>query len=160
MTFQTLISRTLRWNGSLLPIIIALVVYTLPAHAGLGGTVDSVKADQEAMKGTLQVMSLSGYEIHEIQSPQGVKVREYVSPNGIVFGVAWQGPWTPDLRQLLGQYFDQYVKAAQVKKNARGPISIQLPGLVVERGGHPRSFVGRAFVPQMIPEGVTADAIK
>ena len=160
MNIQSLTSRTLRWKGSMLPIIIALVVFALPARAGLGGTVDSVKADQEAMKGTLQVTSLSGYQIHEIQSLQGVKVREYVSPNGTVFGVAWQGPWTPDLRQLLGQYFDQYVKAAQSKKTARGPISIQLPGLVVESGGHPRAFVGRAFVPQMIPEGVTADVIK
>jgi hypothetical protein len=160
MTFRTLISHTLRWKKSLLPIIIALAVFALPARAGLGGTVESVKSDQEAMKGTLQVTSLSGYEIHEIQSPQGVKVREFVSPNGTVFGVAWQGPWTPDLHQLLGQYFDQYVKAAQSKKTARGPVSIQLPGLVVERGGHPRSFVGRAFVPEMIPQGVTADAIK
>jgi hypothetical protein len=160
MTFRILISRTLRWNRSVLGIIIAFGVFALPASAGLGGSVDSVKADQEAMKGTLQVTSLSGYEIHEIQSPQGVKVREYVSPNGTVFGVAWDGPWNPNLRQVLGQYFDQYVKAAQSKKTARGPISIQLPGLVVERGGHPRSFVGRAFVPQMIPEGVTADAIK
>jgi hypothetical protein len=87
-------------------------------------------------------------------------VREYASPNGIVFGVTWNGPWMPDLRQLLGPYFNQYMVAAQGKKAARGPVSIQLPGLVVERGGHARSFFGRAYVPQMIPQGVTADAIQ
>ena len=87
-------------------------------------------------------------------------MREYASPNGIVFGVTWNGPWAPDLRQLLGAYFDSYVVAARGKKAARGPITIQLPGLIVERGGHARSFFGRAYVPQMIPQGVTADDIQ
>ncbi len=161
MKFRTFVKRALFWNKKLSPIVIAFVFLALPAWAELGGSVDSIKADQEAMKGTLQVTSTSSYEIHEIQSSRGVKVREYLSPSGAVFGVAWEGPWRPDLHQILGPYFDQYVKAVQGgKKNARGPVSIQLPGLVVQSGGHPRSFFGRAYIPQSIPQGATADAIK
>jgi uncharacterized protein DUF2844 len=112
------------------------------------------------MGASRQISSTSGYQLHEMQSQRGIRVREYASPNGIVFGVTWNGPWMPDLRQLLGPYFNQYMVAAQGKKAARGPVSIQLPGLVVERGGHARSFFGRAYVPQIIPQGVTADAIQ
>lgn len=160
MTFPTIMKRKRPWKSALLLVGFTVAVFALPACAELGGDVDSIKADQAKMNGTVQVTTASGYEIHEIQSPQGTKVREYLSAGGSVFGVAWQGPWMPNLRQILGPYFDQYAKANQGKKATRGPISIQLPGLVIECGGHPRSFIGRAYIPQMIPQGATADLIK
>jgi len=149
-----------RCTKALSAVCMALILFSVPACAELGGTLTSIKADQQKMAASLQVTSTSGYQLHEMQSPQGMRVREYASPNGVVFGVTWNGPWAPDLRQLLGAYFDQYMVAARGRKTARGPVSIQLPGLIVERGGHSRSFFGRAYVPQMIPQGVTADAIQ
>lgn len=140
--------------------IITLLVVALPSWAELGGNIASVKTDQEKMSGSLKVTAASAFEIHEIQSAQGTKVREYVSPAGTVFGVAWEGPSKPDLRQLLGSYFNQYINAAQSAKTRRGPVTIEVPGLVVQTGGHMRSFVGRAYLPQMIPQGASADAIK
>jgi hypothetical protein len=140
--------------------ILALLVLALPAWGELGGSVASIKADQEKIKGSVQVTSTSAYQVHEIQSAQGVKVREYVAPGGTVFGVAWEGPWKPDLKQLLGPYFEQYVQAAQGAKTTRGPATIELPGLVVETGGHQRSFFGRAYLPQMVPQSVSTKAIK
>jgi Protein of unknown function (DUF2844) len=160
MTFPSVMKLNRRWNGALLFVGMALAVFALPACAELGGGIDSIKADQAKMNGTIQITPATGYEIHEIQSPQGTRVREYLSAGGSVFGVAWQGPWMPNLRQILGPYFDQYAKANQGKKATRGPVTIQLPGLVIECGGHPRSFVGRAYIPQMIPQGATADVIK
>jgi hypothetical protein len=149
-----------RWMKTALKLLLAVAIVSVPASAELGGTLTSIKADQQKMAASLQVSSASGFQLHEMQSAQGIRVREYASPNGMVFGVTWNGPWAPDLRQLLGTYFNQYMVAAQGKKAARGPVTIQLPGLIVERGGHARSFFGRAYVPQMIPQGVTADDIK
>jgi hypothetical protein len=153
-------SRKGKWNCTLLTVAMGLIIFAAPAFAELGGTISSIQADQLKMGASRQVTSNSGYQLHEMQSPQGIRVREYASPNGIVFGVTWNGPWMPDLRQLLGPYFNQYMVAAEGKKAARGPVSIQLPGLIVERGGHARSFFGRAYVPQIIPQGVTVDAIQ
>jgi hypothetical protein len=153
-------SRKVTWTSLLFTTALALVIFASPAFAELGGTISSIQADQLKMGASRQVSSTSGYQLHEMQSQQGIRVREYASSNGTVFGVTWNGPWMPDLRQLLGPYFDQYMAAAQGKKAARGPVSIQLPGLIVERGGHARSFFGRAYVPQMIPQGVTVDAIQ
>jgi hypothetical protein len=137
-----------------------LVMSALPALAELGGNVATIQADQEHMKGTRRVTSNAAYSVHEIQTSTGSTVREFVSPAGTVFGVAWHGPWNPDLQQILGQYFDQYAQAVQNKRAGRGPVSIRQEGLVVEAGGHMRSFSGRAYLPQMLPQGVTSEVIK
>lgn len=107
--------------------------------------------------------AFAGYTVHEIRLPGGTRVREYVSVGGTVFGLAWQGPFRPDLQQLLGPYFDQFQKAAQVAKSkraGRGPLLVDTPGLVVHMGGHPRAFVGRAYVPGLLPSDFSVDEIQ
>jgi hypothetical protein len=80
-----------------------------------------------------------------------------------VFAVAWQGRWQPDLRQVLGPYFAQYLEAASAargKRARRGPLSIQQAGFVAELGGQPRAFVGRAYLPQLVPQGVDTERLR
>jgi len=132
----------------------------LPAHAALGGAEASVFADQSQINATLRTMPNARYTMHELQIPSGTVVREYVAPTGVVFGVAWQGPSMPDLRQVLGTHFDEYVAAVAARRNVRGPVSVQLPGLVVQSGGHMRGFVGKAYVPAALPQGVSADDVR
>ncbi len=144
----------------LLAIFLLLPLVALRASAELGGNVSTVQADQAHMKATLRVSQGAGYVMHEMQSQTGTVVREYASPTGQVFAVSWDGPFLPDLRQVLGSYFPQFAQAAQARRAHGGPLIINEPGLVVESGGHMRSFFGRAYVPQMIPEGVRAEAIR
>ncbi|HEX9276806.1 MAG TPA: DUF2844 domain-containing protein [Casimicrobiaceae bacterium] len=134
-------------------------IAALPARAALGGGEATVEADRLQVGGTLRVLRLAAYTVHELQVPSGTVVREYVSPAGTVFGVAWQGPSMPDLRQVLGTYFDRYVDAV-TKRKARGPVLIEQPGLVVQSSGHMRAFVGRAYIPEAFPQGVVADAVR
>ena len=146
------------WKVSL--ALAALLVASLPAAAELGGNVATIQADQQHMKGTRRVTANAAYSIHEIAAPTGTRVREFVSPAGTVFGVAWQGPFVPDLHQLLGSYFDQYAQAIQNKRVKRAPVMIQQNGLVVQAGGHMRSFSGKAYLPQAMPQGVTAAVVQ
>jgi hypothetical protein len=143
--------------------IFAMLLLPFPASASLGGDVTSVHTDQAKMQGSLRTSSNNSYTIHEIQASTGVAVKEYVSPAGKVFAVTWQGPFHPDLRQLLGSYFDQYTQAEQAQRaqrHARGPVLIQQSGLVVQISGHMRSILGKAYVPQMLPAGVHAEDIR
>jgi hypothetical protein len=153
--------RALR-NWKVWPVSLALLALAWPARvrAELGGSIDSVQADQEQMKGTRRITNAANYSVHEIQAESGTKVREFVSPAGTVFAVAWDGPWKPDMRQLLGNYFDRYIQAIQSKRPRRGAVSIQKPDLVVESSGHMRSFAGRAYLPQMTPQNVDPASIK
>jgi hypothetical protein len=131
----------------------------LPVQAALGGPEATVEADRLQVAGTARVLRSPAYTVHELQTPSGTVVREFVSPAGTVFGVAWQGPTMPDLRQVLGAYFEPYAQAA-TQRRAHGPLTVAQPGLVVHSGGHMRAFVGRAYIPQAVPPGVDAAAIK
>src|SRR5208282_5363457 len=79
-----------------------LLALPFPAFAVLGDTAASVLNDQVRMKGTLRSVDNHTYVMHEITSSSGTVVREFVSPQGAVFGVAWEGQFPPDLQQLLG----------------------------------------------------------
>jgi len=146
--------------AALTALSLTLLVAPPRAEAALGGTEATVRADQTQMSMTLRTMPAARFTVHELRAPSGSTVREYVSPTGTVFGVAWQGPSMPDLRQLLGVYFDQYVDAAAARRTRRAPVLVELPGLVVHSSGHMRAFAGKAYLPQGLPPGVTAQEIQ
>lgn len=135
----------------------------LPGFAALGGDLSSIQADQAHMKASLRTITQQAYTLHEIKTPMGTTVREFVSADGRVFGVAWRGPSMPPMQQILGTYFQQFSAGAQAQHAAhvgRRPLNIQQPGLVVQSNGHPRGFFGRAYVPGMLPAGVSANDIR
>jgi hypothetical protein len=86
--------------------------------------------------------------------PSGTVVREFVSLQGQVFAVSWKGPFKPDLRQLMGDYFDRYVQATPASRGGHGASRVAQADLVVQSMGHMRAFSGHAFVPGMLPAGV------
>jgi hypothetical protein len=164
MNKKPLIERLARsLYGSVSAATIVMLGLCLPALAALGGDVSTVEADRVNMKAEMKVTQAGAYAVHEMKAPGGTVVREFVSPAGRVFAVAWHGSSIPDMQQLLGAYFQQYSAAAQAGKAGhpgRRPLNIQLPGLIVQTGGHMRAYFGRAYVPGMLPGNVTADEIK
>ncbi len=140
-----------------------LMACCLPAVAALGGDLNSVQADMAHMKGTVKIQPMETYSVHEITDAHHTVVREYVSADGKVFGVAWHGPFMPEMKQILGSYLQQYsagVAEQHAKYAGRRPLSIHQAGLVVEIGGHTRAYYGRAFVPGLVPQGVDAGEVR
>ena len=155
--------RTQRLSSIVLLASIAVVMLALSssASATLGENSTSIEVDRASMKASLRMLPAAKYTVHEIQTPSGTTLREFVSPAGTVFAVAWQGPLMPDLRQALGRYFDRYVEAAANGKHAgQRHLAISEPGLVVQSNGRMRSFSGRAYVPQLLPLSVTVEEIR
>lgn len=151
-------------------ILLSALVLALPfpALAVLGDTAASVLNDQARMKGTLRSVDNHTYVMHEITAPSGAIVREFVTPKGAVFGVAWEGQFPPDLQQLLGPYYQQAQQAqtaahqsqTQQPRRSRAPVVVETPGLVLYETGHMRSFHGQAYIPQLVPQGVEASDIR
>lgn len=141
-----------------------LLMQICSLSASLGGDSASVQTDRIRMQGALrQIVRRDAFTFHEMQSASGIVVREYLTSTGTVFGVAWQGATLPDLRQLLGSYFDRYQQEAARQARTRkghGPLTVDLGDVIVQSGGHPRAFSGRAYLPRLVPAGVTADAIR
>ncbi|HLV87869.1 MAG TPA: DUF2844 domain-containing protein [Candidatus Sulfotelmatobacter sp.] len=132
------------------------------AFGTLGGSSESIQTDQARFKAKIIVRENSLYTVHELTTSTDIVVREYVS-GGRVFGVTWHGPFIPDLRQLLGSYFQQYEAAAKAERDhhvGRAPLNIQLPSLVVQTGGHMRAYFGRAYDPELLPVGISPDDVR
>jgi hypothetical protein len=128
-----------------------------PARAHLGGDVASVQLDSQVMHAPLRSTATQQYDLHEIASGPNVMVREYVAPSGKVFAVTWQAPVMPNLRQLLGNYFDTYVAAASATPRPGGHrhVAVVRDDLVVYSAGHVRAFHGKAYIPALLPAGVS-----
>ncbi|HMD30445.1 MAG TPA: DUF2844 domain-containing protein [Candidatus Acidoferrales bacterium] len=145
----------IRW-GFLLVVFFAAV----PLWAALGEPEQSVQTDRERLAGQVTRTAFATYTLHEISMPDGRKVREFVSPSGTVFGIAWEGRSLPDLSQLLGSYFNLFQQAASSPTRRHGPLSVQVGPLVVVSGGHQRYFRGSAYVTDLIPANVSKDVIQ
>jgi|SRR5665213_2964043 len=133
---------------------------SLPAFAGLGADADSIANDGLKMKGTVRVSSSDAYTVHEIQTPSGTLVREYLTPAGKVFAVAWRGPTVPDLAQILGDYFKQYSQAPRTHPSDHKHFAIVQPDFVLQASGRMRAFQGRAYIPGLVPQNAAATAIQ
>jgi Protein of unknown function (DUF2844) len=143
--------------------LMVTLLLTMPfqLQAGLGDVESSVQSDQARMNGVLRSVDRHACLLHEITSPAGNVTREFVSPDGKVFGVAWGGPGRPDLRQLLGPYYQQALMAQAQQPRPRGaPVVIDTPKLVIYEAGHMRNFHGHAYLPELVPQGVQASDIR
>jgi hypothetical protein len=141
-------------------VVVSMLLLSSSAFGVLGADVSTVQADGARMKAAVQVIPGMSYSVHQMRDPNGTTVREFVSPAGQVFAVSWQGPYTPDLRQLLGEYFDKYMSAAKSSQPMHRRVHLETGDLVFESGGHMRFIVGRAYLRSKLPEGVTTDVIR
>jgi len=131
-----------------------------PARAALGGTADSVESDRVSMKGLTRPVPTEALSKQELQLPSGTVVTEYLGSNGLVYAVTWHGPTLPDLQLILGNYFANLKAAARQPAVRRRLVRVNSPDIVIESSGKMRAFAGRAWVPTMLPSGVTAADIQ
>lgn len=153
-------SRCLRSTIPGLALVAALAAP--PARAALGEPEASVSRDREALAAVARGSTNRGpYSVHELERG-GTTIREFVSPQGIVFAITWSGLANPELGALLGSYAAEVEQAASRTPAVKGRRSqrVVAPHVVVDRWGHMRDRHGRAWVPDLVPQGVTLDEIR
>ena len=143
-----------------LTILLMLIVSNLPAWAALGDDVTSVDSDLKVLGGQRRVVFNVGYNMHEITTPAGGVVKEFVSPQGRVFGISWQGNSMPNLQQLLGSYAAEVQQAPRTQIVRRRGVVIQTGDLVFTSSGHMGSYQVRAYLLSLVPDNVTAEVVK
>ena len=132
-------------------------------EAGLGELEQSIENDRLKLSINRQasITQKGAFTIHEISNEQ-IVIREYVS-QGSVFAVSWHGVRHPDLRNLLGRYFQDFSKNASRAFRVKGLRSygiVRARGVVVERSGHMRGVQGRAYVPVLMPHEMDSSEIR
>jgi len=144
--------------GSLLAVLI--VAIPMVAHAGLGDTISG--PEQAQAQGQTLYRSQRGFAVYEGTQPlYEVTVHQYVAnASGKVFAVDWSGPRMPDLKSLLGGYFDAY-QAARSNGPKRGlhSLAIETPDLVMYANGPNGNVQGRAWAPALVPANIDAETV-
>lgn len=138
---------------------------TPPAGASVNSrAVSSAAVAHAAASGAASAATTpSSYTVRATTLGNGTVVREYLAQDGTVFGLAWNGRQMPNLNDLLGTYFPQYlsgVKAARAVRGGHGPVAVDQASLVVHSGGHMGAFAGQAWLPQALPAGVSGSDIQ
>lgn len=118
------------------------------ATAGLGGDLNPPASEWQTMGAGSTPRPLAGATLYTQRLADGVTLRQYVNPAGLVFAVGWDGPVLPDFRRLLGEHFPRYSEA--LRQQSRH-VHIQSGDLVLEAGGMMRAFSGRAYLPARLP---------
>jgi hypothetical protein len=145
-----------------LGLSLAVLVAADRCYATLGEAEDSVASDEEALStNRVSTTAYIGYTVQEIVS-DAVTVREYVSPGGVIFAIAWNGLIHPDLTPLLGTYAAEYEDSLRRTEHepGRGRLHVESNRVVVEKWGHMRNLQGRAYIPALIPTGVAVHEIR
>jgi hypothetical protein len=139
--------------------LLIVLLGAAPGWAVLGEYASSIDLDQQVLRGERRELTGPGYRVHELTSPDGLVLREFVSPAGLVFGVTWQAPKMPNLQQVLGDHNMselQQVLASRPRCHTGAPLMVRTANLVFVSGGHMRSFHGYAYVPSLVPANVSA----
>jgi hypothetical protein len=141
---------------------------TLPqlAYATLGENQGSLSADMKALSSrplTLmqEARASAGKRFRVLVfGDAGCTVKEFVTPAGVVFGLAWKGIRHPDFPQILGKYSAEFRDAyAQTQRPGHSPVAVHSRRAVVELGGQMRSVIGRAYVSARAPSNVALGEI-
>ncbi|WP_233271686.1 DUF2844 domain-containing protein [Paraburkholderia acidiphila] len=151
-------------GGAPMPTPAGASVGTLSAASAAAVTGNASAVARAAVQAAASGASAnSAYTVQQTTLANGTVVREYLTPAGTVFGVAWDGPQMPNLATLLGSYFPQYtagVKASHAAGLVRGPGVVENSNVIVHSGGHMGAFSGQAWLPQALPAGVSGSDIQ
>jgi hypothetical protein len=145
-------------NGLMATLVaVAGLALSPTAQAGLGEGVDSVARDHASLRAhASSVVPMQAYDLHEMTTADGGRVREYVTRDGTVFAVTFSGRTMPDLHTVLGSRYAEYAAATSARRTNHKVFAMSAPGLVMEVVKLPRGITGSAHVPSLLPSGVTA----
>ena len=142
-------------------LMIGVSSFSRQAQATLGEGLDSISKDRKSLSAAKRsTTSRTNYTVQEVASDAMV-VREYLTLSGVVFAIAWNGLVHPDLTTLLGSYTSNYrdAKRQLPRKHGQRRLKVKASRVVVETWGHMRNLHGRAYLPGLLPEGVSVDEI-
>jgi hypothetical protein len=100
-----------------------------------------------------------GARVTVMTDRRGNRLHVYTNRSGRVFGVSWQGVAMPNLRTILGANFTAFQRAV-ARSYRRGPMQVEVNGLIVDLSGHMRGVRGRAYLAQAIPSGLSPEVVQ
>ncbi|MGJ7524298.1 DUF2844 domain-containing protein [Variovorax sp. GB1P17] len=135
-----------------------------PSVQRLATGANKAASTEPATGGSATAGTTPSWTTRETTLPDGLIEREYLTADGVVFAVAWRGSHRPELSVLLGtQYATQMSQNARALrlqgKGSHGTTSQNDDTFAVQASTHQRSSTGVAWLPKLLPAGVSPDAL-
>ncbi|CAJ6764779.1 Protein of uncharacterised function (DUF2844) [Burkholderia pseudomallei] len=141
-------------------------VYPDLAVAALGGEPVNYEAGSQVPPHIYDVRPESAsqqpYTVQRDLIQNRTEVHQYIDGNGKVFAVAWSGSAKPNLQTLLGgKLFSTMIRSQSASHHgSRHSLNQWNDDLVVQSQSHGHLFRGRAWIPSMLPQGVSPEVIQ
>jgi len=137
---------------SIISEILFLILYSLPAHAVLGGKVTPLNVEVKSPNCSISRKALGR-----------VGVSEFFDEAGNIYGVCWKSTRrVKDLTQILGAKYSP-LYAVKMKNAVRHKgqrfLDIEDSDLTIKMSASGRSFASCVYDPQQLPEGVSGHEI-
>ncbi len=98
-----------------------------------------------------------GYRVEEIRYGAAM-MREYITPTGVIFGLDWKGMIHPDVTDLLGSIAGTHPEGpADPGQAKKSKTDTEAEEVVIQKWGQPDDPHGRAYAPDLAPQGVKPD---
>lgn len=133
------------------------LLHSSPTFAELGSSVNKdavLIQSQSSVVATEQRLN-----VYQITAASGTRIKEYTNTENVVVAVSWQGPSLPNLKQLLGEYFETFANRPTTPASNHRSAELHTDDLVVQSHGQMRNFSGRAYLPKLLPSGFKLDQI-
>jgi len=138
-------------------LIVLLTAQATASWASLGDGEGAIVGDRMRMRALHSVTRGPQYSVHELKAADGSRVREYVTPNGIVFAVSWKTLYKPDFADILGSRYPAFADSL-MQAARRGGIQRQFrhqgADLIVLSTGHLNVYAGYAYSQSLLPSGL------
>jgi hypothetical protein len=127
--------------------------FSCASWAALGSTPANLGPQAAAAQTSAASTGQATYTVLRQLLDSGTTVNQYVDGRGVVFAVTWSGPFLPDLKEILGPYF-QTMTAQAANGRARqqhSRLMVREADLVVVSTGRMGAFEGRAWLTSKLP---------
>lgn len=137
--------------------------------AGLGDSVATVSsyakvtASNDNLKISAKTSSLGAtYSVRETTDDLR-KLKEFVTGDGVIFAISWEGVGAPNFSEIFGKYYDDFKKerdsSLRQRKN-RKALSLKTSDIVVNSFGQGAFMSGSAYVTSLFPPGLAPEDLK
>ena len=128
-------------------------------YAGLGDTPANLGSNL-SQRNITQPLSNGSATYRETVLNTGTVVHEYLDSTGTVYAVTWKGPFQPDLKALLGSYFQVLTTANASGRKGMSGLHIVQSDFVLTSSGQMGALDGKAWLPPKLPLGMTTENLK
>lgn len=136
--------------------VFAVCLFVVNANAALGDqVVGATSTGSSSAKIKQTANAVASYTVTESTDANKIFIRQYIDSNGLVFAIAWNGPFVPDLESLFGTYASEFRASVKNQGKLRGHrrLRVDTGHIVVEGGGRQRDQSGRAYISSRLPTG-------